>query len=229
MLEVEGKHGVVYPTLISHRKELALVDTGYPLEVEAVKQAIDDAGFSADKLTCILLTHQDLDHIGCAKELAELSGAQVGAHEDEAPYIQGDKTPVKLARREALLPTLNEEERAWVGTMRAAYDKLKLPVDLWLKDGEVLPVCGGIEVIHTPGHTPGHTCFYVARDETLIAGDALNMREGSLTGPAPQHTVDLERAVDSNARLAQYEINHTITYHSGLFEGDLSVALREME
>ena len=27
-------------------------------------------------------------------------------------------------------------------------------------DGELLPVRGGLTVIHTPGHTPGHICLY---------------------------------------------------------------------
>ena len=32
-----------------------------------------------------------------------------------------------------------------------------------LHDGEVLPVLGGLQVIHTPGHTPGTVCLYAPR------------------------------------------------------------------
>ena len=46
-------------------------------------------------------------------------------------------------------------------------------VDRIVEDGEELPFCGGITVIHTPGHTPGHICLYIGQNKTLIAGDAL--------------------------------------------------------
>lgn len=228
MLEIAGQYGVIYPALIHQGRELILVDAGYPLQTEAIKGAIAEAGFAAEKLTYILLTHQDLDHIGCAKELVALSGAQVGCYELEAPYIQGEKTPVKLARQEAAFPSLEEEARAWVRTMRDAYERRKLLVDLWFKDGEILPVCGGIEVIHTPGHTPGHACYYVMEDEIMIAGDTLNVQDGALTGADPRYSADPERAAVSNARLGLREVGRTIAYHGGLFEGGLREALQGM-
>jgi len=40
------------------------------------------------------------------------------------------------------------------------YLEFTVNVDKTLEDGEELPFCGGITVIHTPGHTPGHICLY---------------------------------------------------------------------
>lgn len=220
ILKVCGRSGTIYPTLIHENDELVLVDTGYPFEVDLVKQAIADAGFSPNRLTYILLTHQDMDHIGCAKELVALSGAQVCAHEIEAPYIQGDSTPVKLAAREALFPSLTEEERTSVRMLRRTFDQRKLLVDLWLRDGEVLPICGGIEAVHTPGHTPGHTCFYVQQDEVMIVGDALNLEHGQIMGPNPKYTADMNGANASNQKLTRYAVQHVTVYHGGLFDGN---------
>ncbi len=42
-----------------------------------------------------------------------------------------------------------------------------------LTDGEVLPVSGGLRVVHTPGHSPGHVSLLVEPTGTLITGDAL--------------------------------------------------------
>ncbi len=42
-----------------------------------------------------------------------------------------------------------------------------------LSDGEVLPVSGGLRVVHTPGHSPGHVSLLVEPTGTLITGDAL--------------------------------------------------------
>jgi glyoxylase-like metal-dependent hydrolase (beta-lactamase superfamily II) len=42
-----------------------------------------------------------------------------------------------------------------------------------LSDGDVLPVAGGIQVIHTPGHTPGHISLLHSDSGVLITGDAI--------------------------------------------------------
>jgi glyoxylase-like metal-dependent hydrolase (beta-lactamase superfamily II) len=42
-----------------------------------------------------------------------------------------------------------------------------------VKGGERLPDCGGINVLHTPGHTAGHISLHLPQKKTLIAGDAI--------------------------------------------------------
>jgi glyoxylase-like metal-dependent hydrolase (beta-lactamase superfamily II) len=42
-----------------------------------------------------------------------------------------------------------------------------------VKGGERLPDCGGINVLHTPGHTEGHISLHLPRIKTMIAGDAI--------------------------------------------------------
>ncbi|MHB8917725.1 MAG: MBL fold metallo-hydrolase [Desulfocucumaceae bacterium] len=68
--------------------------------------------------------------------------------------------------------------------LKANYQNLKADVGRTVADEEELPYCGGITVIHTPGHTPGHICLYHKQSRTLIAGDAL-FAEGGLRAGAP--------------------------------------------
>ena len=42
-----------------------------------------------------------------------------------------------------------------------------------LHDGEVLPVGGGLRVIHTPGHSPGHVAFLHEDSRVLVTGDSI--------------------------------------------------------
>jgi glyoxylase-like metal-dependent hydrolase (beta-lactamase superfamily II) len=42
-----------------------------------------------------------------------------------------------------------------------------------VKGGERLPDCGGINILHTPGHTAGHISLHLPQKKTLIAGDAI--------------------------------------------------------
>jgi glyoxylase-like metal-dependent hydrolase (beta-lactamase superfamily II) len=46
-------------------------------------------------------------------------------------------------------------------------------VDHVVKGGETLPDCGGIDIIHTPGHTLGSISLHIPRIKTLIAEDAI--------------------------------------------------------
>ncbi len=89
-----------------------------------------------------------------------------------------------------------------------------------VEDGEELPYGGGTVVIHTPGHTPGHLCLYVKQAKVLIAGDALNVEEGRLIGPRPQHTADIDAARRSLKKLAEYDIETVICYHGGMYRGE---------
>ena len=56
-----------------------------------------------------------------------------------------------------------------------------------LMDGQLLPVSGGVRVVHTPGHSPGHISLLIEQSGTLITGDALfNFRflRGARISPA---------------------------------------------
>jgi len=44
-------------------------------------------------------------------------------------------------------------------------------IDQPLSDGEILPIAGGIEVIHTPGHCAGHVALLWRPGRMLFAGD----------------------------------------------------------
>jgi len=46
LLEVTGKQKY-YPVLLHDTNDLILVDTGYPLDLEALKKAIEACGFEA--------------------------------------------------------------------------------------------------------------------------------------------------------------------------------------
>jgi glyoxylase-like metal-dependent hydrolase (beta-lactamase superfamily II) len=40
-----------------------------------------------------------------------------------------------------------------------------------VEDGAIIPIAGGLEVIHTPGHSAGHIALLFKKDKVLIAGD----------------------------------------------------------
>ena len=81
-----------------------------------------------------------------------------------------------------------------------------------LEDGDVLPVLGGLEVIHTPGHTPGSVCLYARQRGLLFVGDVLQRRFGRVSAPAAC-TATTRPARDSLQRLADFDVKTVIFSH----------------
>ncbi|WP_414698835.1 MBL fold metallo-hydrolase [Paenibacillus sp. LPE1-1-1.1] len=84
-----GRPFVVHAALLWDDHDVILVDTGIPGQTELIRDALAKEGFAFDKLTKIIITHQDLDHIGSLPELIEASGGRIKvlAHELTKPYI----------------------------------------------------------------------------------------------------------------------------------------------
>jgi glyoxylase-like metal-dependent hydrolase (beta-lactamase superfamily II) len=196
-----------------------LVDAGLPGQQDAIVGEVALAGVQVQQLKRIVLTHQDIDHVGSLPWLARTSGAQVLAYEVEAPFIDGSATP-RFAAPEVL--ARRPEMRAVVEQMQPT------PIDKALRDGDTLDVSGGVRVVATPGHTVGHMCLYLERSRTLIAGDALSAREGRLLGPSESATQDMATASASVRKLAALDVDSIVCYHGGVVGDDANRQLRRV-
>ncbi len=218
LLPLSGDKGTVYPVLLTGEGGSLLVDCGFPGYWGALDAALAEAGVAA--LDNLLFTHQDIDHIGCVGEINQRWPAvNILAHEDEAPYLDGRKTPVKLAAMERNRDGLDEDGRAFLDSFRAGFENRRTPIGQTLHDGDILPFGGGVRVIHTPGHTPGHISLYIPSAKLLISGDALNCRDGTLTGPMDRYTQDVDMARRSLQRLLLLDIEQIVCYHGGWCAG----------
>ena len=217
MLEIAGERGTLYPVLIWGDNELVLVDTGLPMQTDALREAVKGAGYSLEQITKVILTHQDLDHIGSAKTLSGM-GAEILAHELEAPYIQGDVTSIRLSDMESRLDELSEGERAFYEQAKKGAPYFFVHVGKPIKDGDLLDICGGIKVLHTPGHTPGHIAVLLVESNIIIAGDAANIADGRLVGADPQYTRDKVQAADSFDKMKGCRPASFVCYHGGFIE-----------
>ncbi len=230
MLEISanvlGNPSVIYPTLLWDDQTMLLVDTGFPGQLPLFQATITGLGLEFARLNQVLITHQDIDHIGSLPALVEAlpEPPEVLAHENEKPYIQGDQRLIKFSAER--LATLPEEQRQRMQHVAANLPKAK--VTRTVSDGEFLHWGGGITVIHTPGHTPGHICLYLHDSKTLVTGDALNVIDQQLIGAIPNYTQDIEQAAASLRKLAQYDIENVISYHGGLYRGNVNARIAEL-
>jgi len=192
---------------------LILVDTSMPGHIETVAAALAADGFSIKNLSHIVLTHQDIDHIGSLADIKAASGAEAVAHSVEAPYIEGKKKLAKYPSQERL------DQNPGIKEM---FDKIGFaPVDRLVEDGDVLDVAGGVRIIYTPGHAPGHISLYLERSKALITGDALVSDNGRLGPPGLGATPDYPTAIKSVQKLAALpEVSAIVAYHGGLVTDD---------
>ncbi|WP_049929218.1 MBL fold metallo-hydrolase [Halopiger goleimassiliensis] len=195
--EYGGREITLTPSVVETDRGLVLLDVGPEGAVGDLRVHLESIGYALEDVWLVLCTHHDGDHVAGLAELLEYTDAVVATHCDEAPYVRGDRDPIKGG--DGYTP---------------------VTVDLELADGVRFPtVAGPMEVVATPGHAPGHVSLYFPDGNLLIAGDALVADgDGPLAGPKPEFTPDLDRAYESVARLADLEIDHVVCYHGGYVE-----------
>ena len=172
--------------------QVTLLDMGLKTSGKKVVAALRWIGSDTSDVTRLLLTHAHSDHAGGAAYVAEQTGLGVGVHAGDASYARAGKAPPVMVgtRLGALLSRSN----------RFA----PVPVDEELTDGQVLPVAGGLRVVHTPGHSPGHVSYLHEDSGVLVTGDAIfNVRR--LRWPVRAFCTDFAMTKQTAHRLAELD------------------------
>jgi glyoxylase-like metal-dependent hydrolase (beta-lactamase superfamily II) len=176
--------------------KLTIVDTGFKGRAMHTLKEARLHGYRASDITNIIITHHHADHMGSLAELKKLTGARVIAHPSDAPHIDGTQPQPGPSRPAWLSKVLSP----WPGLWGCASAK----VDMAVNDKDELPILGGIEVLHTPGHTPGSISLYLKQEKMLIVGDLLANRFG-LSLPSRMFTVNLAQEIESIKRISSLD------------------------
>ena len=153
-------------------ERLTLIDAGMVGSRLMLERYLRRIGRRIDELDRIICTHGHPDHIGGVQEL-------VGDRDDVAVLIHPDDLAgLQRPLREALDRTEPIGERR--GRIIQYLTRAPATPTL-IRDGELLPILGGLRVIHTPGHTPGSVCLFLERSRILFTGDVLQVIRGRLT------------------------------------------------
>ena len=209
MLQLEFQEFVIHPILLWDDEMAVLIDTGFPGQIEDIQVEMERVEVSVDKLKVVILTHQDIDHIGSLPDVLEngVSDIKVYAHELDKPYIEGD------------LPLLKDVQLE---------DLPKGKVSDTVIDGQELPYCGGILILHTPGHTPGHISLYLKQSKILVAGDSMYSVNGVLGGVHAPTTLNIMEARQSLKKYLNLDIESVVCYHGGLSKGNIKIQLQNL-
>ena len=145
----------------------------------------------------VVCTHGHPDHAGGARELA-LDGIPILIHPADAANLATTwRDTLRRPSRGRIFAAMTPEPPAFV------------PIE----DGDVLPMLGGLRVIHTPGHTPGSVCLYGRRDRILFVGDALQRRFGRVSYASGLYSDDAVAARRAVKRLVQLDVDTIVFSH----------------
>lgn len=165
------------PTLINTGAELILFDTG--LAPEGITAALQGAGYSADQVDTVVLTHMHGDHIG---GMAGDGGATFA----NARYVTGQV-----------------EYDHWAAAGNEGFDtKVRPFAEKFTFLGDGGSVAPGITAIAAFGHTPGHMAYMIesgGKGLVLIA-DTANHYVWSLARPDWEVKFDMDKAMAAETR-----------------------------
>ena len=212
---VNGNWVTLHPTLVQFNNKNYLIDCGYQETFGELVNQLEKQGVGVADLHAILISHDDIDHLGALKLFKEANPELlVYCSRVEADSVCGAVKSERLKQAEALVAQLPAEHNDWGLRFVDELQRIqRVRVDGQLADNDRIEE--QLIVVATPGHTKGHLSFYAPAQLTLIASDAVVLVDGQLEIANPQFTLDLKQAVESVQKLLALPLNRLICYHGG--------------
>jgi glyoxylase-like metal-dependent hydrolase (beta-lactamase superfamily II) len=157
-----------------------------------------DTGFTPG---CIANIRAELDSMGMAwtdVKMIIITHAH-GDHMDNLPAVK------ELTGAEVIVGYGDGEELTAATGVRP---------DVELEHGDLIGACGGIEIVHVPGHSDGNLCLYLRAKRAIIAGDTIfGDSEGNLEAPPAKYCSDAGLAARNLRILADYDFDALLLSH----------------
>ena len=200
-------------------ESLTLIDAGMVGSRLALERELRRIGRSLDELERVICTHGHPDHIGGLSEI-------VRGRDDVTVLIHADDLAgLQRPWREAISRTEpTAERRGRIIQYLTRTPAMPTPIE----DRAILPVLGGLRVVHTPGHTPGSICLYLERDRILFTGDVLQVVRGRLTFASAFFSHDHAAARASVERLTALDVDAIAMSHYPPWRDRPNDALQEL-
>ena len=202
--------------LLVEADRLTLVDSGAPGAGKKIFSYIEAIGRSPQELEQIILTHSHPDHTGPLREVSRVTGATIAVHQGDTTFRV--KTQDRWLHYPGQLPAFD-----WEMPMLR-----RIPAHQLIEDGQELPVLGGLQVVHTPGHTPGSLCLYLPQHGVLFTGDTLLGDGHNFRRPVAFPGTNLRDYRLSVERLAQLPFESACVGHGKPLLRDGAARLGEM-
>ena len=211
-----GRRGIIAATAVETDAGLVLFDTGPESTFAHVAQQLHEAGFVAQDVRHVFLSHIHFDHAGAAWRFAEL-GATVYVHPRGAPHLIDPTRLVDSATRIYGA----EMEKLWGQFAPIPEHSVRV-----MEDMNVIRL-GSFDVraIATPGHASHHNIY--EWEDNVFGGDVAGVRLGG-GPPVPPFVppeLDIESWQESIKKIRALDAKKLYLPHFGLVGGPVSAHL----
>jgi glyoxylase-like metal-dependent hydrolase (beta-lactamase superfamily II) len=213
--------GAVNAFVIEDGAYLILIDTGYKGSADKIFKAIEKAGKDPKNISQVILTHTHPDHAGSAAEIKSRLNIPVYAHEEDTKLVENGiagRLPMVLSPGIINWLVFN------IFIKRSPNKVETCNIDKTLKDNDLLPIDGGLRVIHTPGHSLGHIALHMEKYNLLIAGDICANMNGLDLSTVYE---DREIGVKSILKAANFNFDKIVFGHGKPIMQNASKILKE--
>jgi glyoxylase-like metal-dependent hydrolase (beta-lactamase superfamily II) len=187
------------PAIIDTGSDVILVDTGFGTGgrergTGKLQDGLKAAGYSADDITVVALTHMHGDHIG-------------GMMEDGAPAFKNARYVAGQVEYDFWTDKAREGTPAEGGHKAVLANVVPFAEKTtFIKEGD--SVVSGITAMLAPGHTPGHMVFHAQSDnkQMVFTGDTANHYILSLLHPEWEVRFDMNKAEAAASRKKVFDL-----------------------
>jgi glyoxylase-like metal-dependent hydrolase (beta-lactamase superfamily II) len=197
---------------------ITLVDTGLRGNERNIYGCLEKLGYTPKDIRQIIVTHAHLDHINCLKRLKDDSGAQVMASAEDTDLIEGKKP----------IPVSGGLFGLVFSVLRLYYRYTPVKVDVQLKDGDEIPVIGGLKVVMLSGHSEGNLGLYCPPLKLVFSSDTIRVLDGRPAAPNPKFTYDMKSAINAIKRLSELSFDIMLPGHGKPIMRDASEKVMEL-
>jgi hydroxyacylglutathione hydrolase len=152
-------------------KDIVMIDGGMPNKLKLFKRELAKLEIQPGEIKLIVLTHSHFDHSGSAKEIRDLTGAEIAIHESERTYLENGGMIIPKG--------VNITGKITQPILFSVFRKVSFPKfspDILISDKPYSLSKYGINgnIIHTPGHTFGSISVILNSGEAFVGCMAHN-------------------------------------------------------
>jgi hydroxyacylglutathione hydrolase len=182
-----------------------LIDAGVPGRINTFEKTFKSLGVAPGEIAVIIITHCHWDHVGCLKELRNLTGAKIIAHKKDAGFLEKGEliVPPGVTRWGKILGILLKG----VGR-KASTEPYKVDIVLGEEDYPLTEFGIPGKILFTPGHSHGSISVVLDTGEAFVGDTAMSGFPLTLGPNLPVFAEDLpalknswQKLIDNDAKM----------------------------
>jgi len=194
-----------------------LVDAGTPGQTKTFLRQLGKFRVQPEEIDLVVCTHGHMDHIGNARDIKALTGAQLAIHKRECGWLESGISPLPPGT------TPLGKLLSFLGQHIPPITTPPAIPDILIDDDGISLAEYGIqgEVVYTPGHTLGSVSLLLEDGSAFVGDLAMSARFMRLTPGLPIFAEDLDLVKRSWCKLLDLGAETIYPAHGKPFSTDI--------